>query len=59
MNIGYRFAKVKFVGRKENDKKNKVEFSDEEKNGNLVKFTGGSDGNTVGWVYLNIKVDKL
>lgn len=42
VNIGYRYAKVKFVGRKENDKKNKIEFSDEEKNGNLVKFTGGS-----------------
>lgn len=58
-NIGYRYAKVKFVGRQENDTKNKVEYSDEEREGKLVKFTGGSDGKTVGWVYLNIHVDKL
>lgn len=37
VNIGYRYAKVKFVGRKAVDKK-KIELCDEERNGNLVKF---------------------
>lgn len=56
-NIGYRYAKVKFVGRKSNGEK--VEFSDEEKEGKFVKFLGGKDGKSAEWVSLRMEVEKL
>lgn len=52
LNIGYRYAKVKFVGRKSTGER--VEFSDEEKSGKLIKFLGGNDGKSVEWVFLRM-----
>ena len=56
-NIGYRYAKVKFTGRKSNGEK--VSYVDTEKEGNFIKFVGGKDGKTAEWVSLRMDVEKI
>lgn len=59
VNIGYRYAKVKVVGRKENDKKNKIEFSDEENEGKLIVLSGDGTNKLTCWLFLTIQAYKI